>query len=72
MMISVGHKNFIGKNSIVAIMKSDSTHARKIKREAAEDRMLINAANGKKIRSLIVLKLNQRPYIQECRQKRLI
>ena len=58
MMLSIGHNNFVEKNSIVAIMKSDSTYARKIERGAAEDRMLINATNGKKIRSLIVLKSN--------------
>lgn len=58
MMLSIGHKNFVEINSIVEIMRSDSDPAKKLRRGAAEDQMLINATNGKKVRSLIVLKSN--------------
>ena len=58
MMISIGYENFVRISFIVAIMNTDSAPARKIKRRADEDRMLLNATNGRKARSLIVMTSN--------------
>ena len=58
MLLAIGHENFINKNSIVAIIKSDGSPAKKLRHKAEGERMLINAAGGKKARSLIVMKSN--------------
>ncbi len=57
-MISIGYENFVRTSFIVAIMNTDSAPVRKIKRRADEDRMLLNATNGRKARCLIVMKSN--------------
>lgn len=56
MMISIGDKNFIESDYIVNIFKVSGTRAAIIKRTAAQSGMLIDATEGRRIRSIIKLK----------------
>jgi regulator of extracellular matrix RemA (YlzA/DUF370 family) len=56
MMISIGDKHFIESEYIVEILKASDTRADSIKHLAAEGGRLINAAGGRRIRSVIKLK----------------
>jgi regulator of extracellular matrix RemA (YlzA/DUF370 family) len=56
MMISIGLKHFIESKYIVEILRAEDSRADRIKRAAAESGMLINATDGRRIRSIIKLK----------------
>ena len=55
MLISIGYENFVKRASIVAVLRPDSSPARQLRRSAEEAGRLINATNGRKTRSIIVL-----------------
>ena len=55
MLISIGHRQFVENNFIVEIFKPESVRAMRIRRQAALSRMLINASEGRSIRSIIKL-----------------
>jgi len=56
MMISIGHKHFIESDNIVEILKASDARSAKIKHPAAESGRLIDATDGRRIRSIIQLK----------------
>jgi regulator of extracellular matrix RemA (YlzA/DUF370 family) len=56
MMISIGHKNFLESSCIDEILTPHGPRAARLKRLAAEMRMLISATEGKRVNSLIKLK----------------
>jgi regulator of extracellular matrix RemA (YlzA/DUF370 family) len=56
MMISIGDRHFIASEYIVEILRATDTRADPIRHAAAESGMLIDAAGGKNIRSIIRLK----------------
>jgi len=56
MMISIGNKHFIESKYIVEILKAADTRAVGMQDIATESGRLINAAGGKRIRSVIKLK----------------
>jgi regulator of extracellular matrix RemA (YlzA/DUF370 family) len=56
MMISIGHRHFIESGYIVEILKASDTRAASIAHAAAETGMLINATDGRRVRSTIKLK----------------
>ena len=58
MMVHIGLENFIHAEDIVAIIKPDSSPAKKLRWNAEDTQMLINATGGRKPRSLIVMKSN--------------
>ena len=58
MMVPIGLENFIRADDIVAVIKPDSSSAKKLRRNAEDTQMLINATGGRKSRSLIVMKSN--------------
>ena len=58
MMISIGHENYLNMGLIVAIVKTYSAPAKKLRRSAEAERMLVNATGGRKARSIIVTKSN--------------
>jgi regulator of extracellular matrix RemA (YlzA/DUF370 family) len=57
-MLSIGHENYVQSKSVVSILKPDSAPMKKLRLRADEQRMLINATNGRKTRSIIVMKSN--------------
>lgn len=57
-MLSIGHENYVQSKSVVSILKPDSAPMKKLRIRADEQRMLINATNGRKTRSIIVMKSN--------------
>ena len=56
MMISIGKKHFIESEYIVEILKSGDTRRNKIAPAAAETGLLIDASDGRGIKSIIKLK----------------
>ena len=56
MMISIGDKHFIESEYIMEILQATNSRADEIKHIAAERGMLIDAAGGKRIRSVVKLK----------------
>lgn len=59
MMILVGYDNFIKCDLVAAILKPDSSPVKKLRQDAAEKDMLINATSGHKTRSVVVLSTGQ-------------
>lgn len=57
MMLSVGHENYIQRQSVAGNLKPDSSSEKKLRLQANEQRMLIDGTNGKK-HSLILMKSN--------------
>jgi regulator of extracellular matrix RemA (YlzA/DUF370 family) len=54
-LILIGNQHFIKSNFIVEILKPEGARAIRIRRNAAGSEMLINATEGKRIRSMITL-----------------
>ena len=59
MMIPIGHENFIACDFVVSVLRPDSSPAKRLRKSAEESGMLINATNGRKARSIIILQNNQ-------------
>jgi len=57
-IIPIGHENFVAVEEVVAIQRLDSAPARAYKQDAEQSGRLINATNGRKARSMIVMKSN--------------
>ena len=56
MILPIGYNNFVSIRHIVAILPPDSAPVKKLRHDAAAFGMLINATNGRKERSVIVIK----------------
>ncbi len=63
-MVLIGYDNYINSDLIAAILTPDGSPAKRIRKNAEEKGTLINAAAGKKARSIIVLTTNQIQAIQ--------
>lgn len=59
MLINVGHENFIMRDLVAVILKPESSHVKKLRQDATEKGLLINATSGHKTRSVIVLTTGQ-------------
>jgi regulator of extracellular matrix RemA (YlzA/DUF370 family) len=59
MLINIGYENFINGELIAVILNPDSAHVKKLRQDALEKGLLINATSGHKTRSVIVLTTNQ-------------
>ena len=59
MMINAGYENFVRDELIAAILQPDSSHAKKLRQDAADRGLLINTTAGHKTRSVIVLTTGQ-------------
>ena len=58
MMIPIGHGNYVNSREIVAIIRSDTAPAKKMRHSAEAEQMLVNATGGRKTRSHIETKRN--------------
>lgn len=58
-LVNIGHENFLNGNMVSTTMKPDRSPATRIRRDAAEKGLLVNAAAGRKARSVIVLTTGQ-------------
>ena len=58
MMISIGNKHFIESEHIIAILRAGDTRRDRIMHTATETGKLIDATEGRKIKSIIKLKSN--------------
>ncbi|MCX5852768.1 MAG: DUF370 domain-containing protein [Deltaproteobacteria bacterium] len=59
MMINIGYENFLERELISVILKPESAHVKKLRQDATEKAILINATSGHKTRSVIVLTTGQ-------------
>jgi extracellular matrix regulatory protein A len=59
MLINVGYENFIRRDLVAVILKPESSHVKKLRQDAIEKGLLINATSGHKTRSVIVLTTGQ-------------
>jgi regulator of extracellular matrix RemA (YlzA/DUF370 family) len=58
MMVSIGFGSYVKGDSIYSVLSPDGIPIRKLKNNDAVDKMLIDAAAGKKIKSVIRLRSN--------------
>lgn len=59
MLINIGYENFIRRDLVAVILKPESSHVKKLRQDASEKGLLINATSGHKTRSVIVLTTGQ-------------
>ena len=59
MLLNIGYENFIMKGLVAVIIKPESSHVKKLRQDATEKGLLINATSGHKTRSVIVLTTGQ-------------
>ena len=59
MMLLVGHDNYVRSGLIAAILKSDGSAAKRLRKEAQQNGVLIDATSGHKTRSVLVLSTGQ-------------
>jgi regulator of extracellular matrix RemA (YlzA/DUF370 family) len=55
-LISIGFKNYLKRNSIDKILKAGSARAEALTRSASDKGKLIDATNGRPVKSIILLK----------------
>lgn len=59
MLINIGYENFLRNDLVAVVLKPESAHVKKLRQDATEKGVLINATSGHKTRSVIVLTTNQ-------------
>lgn len=58
-MILIGHQNYINEESIIVILKADSSGAKSLIKSAQERNLFTDATAGRKRKSVLVTKTNQ-------------
>ena len=59
MMTLVGHDNYVRSALVAAILRSDGSAAKRLRKAAQEKGVLIDATSGNKTRSVLVLSSGQ-------------
>ena len=57
-LLNIGFGSTVYANEIIAIVMPNSAPMRRLRDEAKEDKRLIDATHGRKLRSMIILKNN--------------
>ena len=57
-LLNIGHGSTVVADEIVAILAPNSAPMRRLRDEAKEEKRLIDATHGRKLRSMIILKNN--------------
>jgi regulator of extracellular matrix RemA (YlzA/DUF370 family) len=52
--INIGYGNMVMSNKVVAVLSPDSAPMRRLREEAKERKMLIDATEGRKTRAIII------------------
>ena len=55
MMLNVGFNNFISINRILAVLNPESAPMKRLKEEARQGNLLVDATQGRRTRSIILL-----------------
>lgn len=55
MYIAIGHDNFINADRVIAVLKPGSSPMRRLKEQARERGLLVDATGGKPTRSFILM-----------------
>ena len=58
-MINIGYENCVKKDLVAVILEPSGSHAKKLRKDAAEKGQILNASSGHKVRSIIVLTTGQ-------------
>jgi len=53
-LVNIGYGNMVMVSKVVAVLSPDSAPMRRLKEEAKERRMLIDATQGRKTRAIII------------------
>jgi hypothetical protein len=53
-LVNIGYGNMVMASKVVAVLSPDSAPMRRLKDEAKEQKMLIDATQGRKTRSIII------------------
>ncbi len=53
-LVNIGYGNMVMATKVIAVLSPDSAPMRRLKDEARERRMLIDATQGRKTRSIII------------------
>lgn len=56
MLISIGYKNYLKRNAIDTILRAGSARAVALTRSGSDEGKLVDATNGRPVKSIIVLK----------------
>lgn len=54
MLVNIGYGNMVMASKVIAVLSPDSAPMRRLKDEAREQGMLIDATQGRKTRSIII------------------
>lgn len=57
-LINIGFNNGVIREKIVAVIAPDSASAKRLREEAKNDQRLIDATQGRKTRSIIIMETN--------------
>lgn len=57
-LLNIGFGSTVDANEIIAIVMPNSAPMRRLRDEAKEDKRLIDATHGRKLRSMIIMKNN--------------
>ncbi|HRX16511.1 MAG: DUF370 domain-containing protein [Spirochaetes bacterium] len=57
-LINIGFGNAVALNRVVAIVSPSSASGKRIREEARDTRMLIDATHGRKTRSIVIMDSN--------------
>ena len=57
-LINIGFGNAVASNRVVAIVSPSSASGKRIREEARDTRMLIDATHGRKTRSIVIMDSN--------------
>jgi len=57
-LLNIGHGSTVAADEVIVILSPNSAPIKRLREEAREEKRLIDATHGRKLRSVIVLKTN--------------
>lgn len=57
-LLNIGHGSTVPAGEVIAILSPNSAPIKRLREEAREEKRLVDATHGRKLRSVIVLKTN--------------
>jgi len=58
-LLNIGHGSTVAADEVIAILAPNSAPIKRLREEAREEKRLVDATHGRKLRSVILLKTNQ-------------
>jgi len=57
-LLNIGHGSTVAADEVIAILSPNSAPMKRLREEAKDEKRLIDATHGRKLRSIIILKSN--------------